>query len=180
MKRAGISKRVRFTIFARDGFRCRYCGRLSDEVTLVIDHLLPVVEGGGNDEENLVTSCEPCNQGKAARVLAAEPPDDPLAQLARRQELNEQRQAAESVRAIQEANAALGTAMVDAWCGIRGTEKVDAHTIDVMSRYAREHGVAAVMEWIEVAHQRLPRSQDYQVGRYVSGIRRSKRAEGAL
>lgn len=57
-KRKGLSKRTRFNVFKRDGFTCQYCGAHPPKVVLHVDHITPVVEGGGNDIDNLVTSCE--------------------------------------------------------------------------------------------------------------------------
>lgn len=63
--RSGITPKVRWTVFARDGFRCRYCGDTPPNCVLVVDHELAVVRGGTDDLDNLVTACEACNQGKA-------------------------------------------------------------------------------------------------------------------
>jgi hypothetical protein len=38
-------------------------------VILQVDHVVPVAEGGGNEIENLVTSCFECNSGKGAGLL---------------------------------------------------------------------------------------------------------------
>jgi 5-methylcytosine-specific restriction endonuclease McrA len=62
---------LRFQIFQRDGFQCCYCGRKPPEVTLHVDHLHPVSEGGTNDPSNLVTACSHCNWGKADVLLAS-------------------------------------------------------------------------------------------------------------
>lgn len=72
-KRKAISKKVRFDIFKRDGFKCAYCGAHPPSVLLHVDHIRPVVDGGGNEDENLVTACEPCNLGKGARLLSVVP-----------------------------------------------------------------------------------------------------------
>lgn len=69
MKRQSVSKRIRFSVFTRDGFACRYCGKTAPDVQLEVDHLVPVALGGGNARDNLVTSCHDCNRGKAARSL---------------------------------------------------------------------------------------------------------------
>lgn len=68
-RRADVSKRVRFEVFKRDCFQCQYCGASAPTVVLHVDHIHPVAAGGDNDLVNLVTSCEPCNLGKGARVL---------------------------------------------------------------------------------------------------------------
>jgi hypothetical protein len=59
-----ISKKLRFEIFKRDDFKCIYCGKGTPDVTLEIDHILPVSKGGTNDINNLVTACFDCNRGK--------------------------------------------------------------------------------------------------------------------
>jgi hypothetical protein len=70
MKRAGISKRLRFEILRRDGFRCRYCGSGSEEVRLEIDHVHSIANGGAElDPNNLITACFDCNRGKSARSV---------------------------------------------------------------------------------------------------------------
>lgn len=68
-KRKNLSKRKRFEIFKRDGFTCQYCGSQPPNVVLVIDHIEPVSKGGSNDEMNLISSCEACNQGKSDKLL---------------------------------------------------------------------------------------------------------------
>lgn len=72
-ERKSISKGVRFEVFKRDGFVCQYCGAHPPKVLLHIDHIVPVAEGGGNDMDNLVTACEPCNLGKSATPLTTVP-----------------------------------------------------------------------------------------------------------
>lgn len=69
-ERKPVGKRLRFSIFERDGFVCYYCGARPPEVELHIDHIRPVVAGGTNDPDNLVAACADCNLGKAARLLS--------------------------------------------------------------------------------------------------------------
>lgn len=61
-----VSKRLRFEILRRDNYACRYCGKTAAEIELNVDHVLPVALGGKDEATNLVTSCEPCNTGKAS------------------------------------------------------------------------------------------------------------------
>lgn len=72
--RKAISKRVRFRVLLRCEFRCVYCGALAGDVVLVIDHLIPVAKGGGNDESNLVAACDDCNQGKSYDMISGSSP----------------------------------------------------------------------------------------------------------
>ena len=59
-----ISRRA---LFARDGWRCMYCGTTSGRLTL--DHVVPRSKGGESSWENVVTSCAPCNLRKGDRLL---------------------------------------------------------------------------------------------------------------
>ena len=59
-----ISRRA---LFARDGWRCMYCGTSSGRLTL--DHVVPRSRGGDSVWENVVTSCAPCNMRKGNRLL---------------------------------------------------------------------------------------------------------------
>ncbi|HSM36782.1 MAG TPA: HNH endonuclease [Longimicrobiales bacterium] len=64
-------------IFARDGHRCVYCGRVLPDEQLSLDHVEPRRKGGDHSDGNLVTACLPCNRLKGGRsawaFLAAEP-----------------------------------------------------------------------------------------------------------
>lgn len=60
-----LSKRTRFEVLKRDGFRCRYCGTSSLSALLHVDHVIPRAEGGSDDPTNLVAACAACNLGKS-------------------------------------------------------------------------------------------------------------------
>ena len=64
-----VSKTLRFEIFKRDQFSCRYCGRTPPAVTLEIDHVIAIANGGIDEGENLITACFDCNRGKGVREL---------------------------------------------------------------------------------------------------------------
>lgn len=59
-----ISGDVQQRIFARDGFKCMYCQRMMGEVTLSVDHFLPLDLSGANDPSNYLSSCRKCNKRK--------------------------------------------------------------------------------------------------------------------
>ena len=56
--------------------RLRLCGRQSscaycyDAVAPQVDHVLPLVRGGGNDVDNLVYACAGCNGSKGDRLFS--------------------------------------------------------------------------------------------------------------
>jgi hypothetical protein len=62
--RKTISKKVRFEIFKRDGFRCAYCGQAPPTVILEVDHIEPKAKGGKDEINNYITACFDCNRGK--------------------------------------------------------------------------------------------------------------------
>lgn len=72
-KRKSLTKKVRFEVFKRDGFTCAYCGSTPPNVNLEVDHIRPVSKGGGNDIDNLITSCFDCNRGKSNVELTSVP-----------------------------------------------------------------------------------------------------------
>lgn len=59
----------RFEIFKRDKFTCQYCGKEPPAVLLELDHVIPVSQGGTDDDINLITSCFECNRGKGGKPL---------------------------------------------------------------------------------------------------------------
>lgn len=59
-----ITKKLRFEVFKRDGFKCAYCGKCPPAVVLEVDHIDPKSKGGKDDINNLLTACFDCNRGK--------------------------------------------------------------------------------------------------------------------
>ena len=63
-----VKRRIsRRALFARDGWRCVYCGSTGGRLTL--DHVVPRSRGGDSVWENVVTACAPCNLRKGDRSL---------------------------------------------------------------------------------------------------------------
>ncbi len=71
VRRTALSRRA---IFARDDYRCQYCGERADS----IDHVLPRSRGGPHTWENVAAACRPCNLTKRDRT-----PDEAGMRLAR-------------------------------------------------------------------------------------------------
>lgn len=67
-----VSKKLRFEVFRRDNFACKYCGRSAlVGGVLEIDHVIARANGGLDVPRNLVTACEDCNAGKSDTPLDA-------------------------------------------------------------------------------------------------------------
>lgn len=68
-----ITHKLRFHILEKSNYECFYCGRgrkTHKDIVLEVDHLKPLDKGGTNDEDNLVTACWECNEGKKNILLA--------------------------------------------------------------------------------------------------------------
>ncbi|MBN2126638.1 MAG: HNH endonuclease [Deltaproteobacteria bacterium] len=58
----------RQNIYARDRYRCQYCGSRFATEELTYDHVLPKSRGGRTKWENIVTCCVECNRKKGGRT----------------------------------------------------------------------------------------------------------------
>lgn len=168
-RRKPVGKRLRFSIFARDNFTCKYCGKQSDEVPLHLDHVIPVSKGGTNDESNLVTSCRDCNLGKSNIEIdqAAPTESDRLRML---QEAHEQEEAARRALVIVQSRKLRKDELIGFWCDTTGRDEYDVATLNVVFSYVRDLGEDLVYSWIEKAAATC--WNDQNMGKYISGIRR--------
>ncbi|MCY4515030.1 MAG: HNH endonuclease signature motif containing protein [Candidatus Tectomicrobia bacterium] len=80
-----VSPKQRARILQRNGSICRLCGHAGGDtfedgvrVRLHVDHIKQQEDGGGNEDENLRTLCQRCNEG-GNRVL--NPPSESLVRL---------------------------------------------------------------------------------------------------
>ncbi|MGP9511110.1 HNH endonuclease [Psychrobacter sp. AOP5-GZ1-6] len=64
--RKPINPSLRIFVYERDEYRCTNCNSHKD---LSIDHKLPVIRGGLNDEDNLHTLCRSCNSSKGTKTM---------------------------------------------------------------------------------------------------------------
>lgn len=102
-----VGPKLRFDVFKRDDFTCRYCGQKTPKVILECDHIIPRAEGGTDEIENLVTACWACNRGKGATLLDSVPQDRDMHEQAlmlaeREMQLAEYNETKRAVRARQE------------------------------------------------------------------------------
>lgn len=67
--KSAVKANQRQRIYARDGYRCLYCGfalfGLPELST--IDHIIPQTFGGSHDDDNLRMACKGCNSTKKAQ-----------------------------------------------------------------------------------------------------------------
>lgn len=70
--RSLIKTPTRYKVFERAGFKCQACGAKpakSNDVSLHVDHIIPVSLGGGNGIKNLQCLCSACNISKGNRSV---------------------------------------------------------------------------------------------------------------
>ena len=64
-------RKIRARIVIRDGGMCQMCGNEGDSV----DHIVPRILGGTDDDHNLQLLCRTCNSSKGGRFFSeASPP----------------------------------------------------------------------------------------------------------
>lgn len=64
VERGKVSNKMRFSIYQRDGYRCRKCGVSQRYAQLEVDHIIPIAKGGKSTYNNLQTLCHRCNVEK--------------------------------------------------------------------------------------------------------------------
>ena len=60
----------RQNIYARDRYKCQYCGSQYSSEDLTYDHIIPKSRGGKTEWGNIVTCCVDCNRKKGGRTPA--------------------------------------------------------------------------------------------------------------
>lgn len=166
VRRKALSKKQRFAVFDRDNFTCRYCGKSPPEVMLEIDHIVPVVQGGGDDDANLITSCFPCNRGKGKRALQHGTTD--AAHRVRCQEFMEQAQIAKQAKAAVAADKSLRNTIIGFWCEMFGVESMKPRDCCCVANIVKRCGAEKVFAWIqETVARGIP---EWKAARYLCGI----------
>lgn len=149
-KRQSTGKRLRFEVFKRDRFTCQYCGAQPPQVVLVADHIEPAALGGPTSIDNLITSCEACNQGKADKPLGAVAvrPDADLLYLETQQELAELRRYQQAKAERDALMASIIEDLQDQWLEYSGRDWSPADRIlrQLLTKYSPEVVEFAVLD----------------------------------
>jgi hypothetical protein len=176
-KRKGISKRTRFEVFKRDGFKCQYCGQTPPQIILQIDHILAVANGGGDEETNLLTSCEDCNNGKSDKPLTAVPEAIEI-QLRRQVDRREQLEAynawlMEARQRMEDEGYRLGVY----WCDQthapdqKGKWVVSQPRLSSIRTFLKSLPAAEVYDAMDIALSRMPATYgDEKTWKYFCGV----------
>ncbi len=167
-KRKEISSSLRWSVYARDGFTCRYCGARAgqDGVELAVDHVLSVKDGGDNSYDNLVTACRGCNGGKGARSLKNAPTAAEVIDRIDKQTASLQAQA-EAMNAAIQAQKELEQMAVNLKCHAYQVNRVDIERSEIsrIIRWCKQYGSDFVVALYRQAHDRGV--SEYKAVRYV-------------
>ena len=155
-KRKAISKKTRFEVFKRDGFKCQYCGAAAPDVLLEVDHIKPVSKDGAHDILNFVTACKPCNAGKSDRELsddsAVKKQQNQLAELnARREQLEMMLEWRDGLKDIQQSQV---DAIAAAWREAAHGWFLNETGLTGARQLLKKHGLQQVLDAIETAADR--------------------------
>lgn len=67
-ERGKVSLKLRFSIYERDNYTCKCCGKHGYRNDLEIDHIVPISRGGKSTYDNLQTLCHNCNYKKGSKA----------------------------------------------------------------------------------------------------------------
>lgn len=173
--RKNVSASIRWQVFARDGFMCRYCGARAgqDGVELHADHVMSIADGGDNSIQNLIAACQKCNGGKGAKSLQSLPDAADVAERMK-QRAESVKQQADAMREAMTRDRELEQRAVDLKCEAFGVNSVrmskgeETHII----KLCQEFGAETVLGWYRVAAYK---TTEAKAVRYVCGIARNVR-----
>lgn len=66
------NKNWRKTIWSKSNNLCAHCGKRTPPNQQTVDHVIPVILGGGNDSRNLMPLCVHCNKSRASGEIIPE------------------------------------------------------------------------------------------------------------
>lgn len=174
MARISTGKRQRFRIFSRDGYTCRYCGAQPPNVTLQVDHVIPVAEGGTDDDSNLITACKDCNAGKSKFLLSKVVPTD-SDNLRIAQELKEQIDLATIAKDAAKSRMELREVLAKYWAQVFNNYEPKHDEISRLVSLAWEFGPDVVMDWIDQTNARG--IYGWKAVQYLGGIAKNHRSD---
>lgn len=178
-KRKSLSKRLRFEIFKRDGFKCLYCGATPAQKVLRVDHVTPVAEGGADDPINLVTSCFDCNAGKGPVPLEFQQHAVGFATEADKEHAEQIREWLAIQREVEEARLEVAGAIGERWETHLGP--ISQEMFDRLPLLSKEFEIDALERAMIITARRYGRMVEYDYKtaldqqKYFSGILRNWR-----
>lgn len=172
-----VGVRKRFEVFKRDCFTCQYCGRTPPAVILHCDHIIPVSDSGGDEETNLLTSCQDCNLGKSNISLGqvVQPIADRMAEATEKRQQIEafNRFLSEEREREDEEIDGIGFYWFNQFCKPGDEDKYtfSNHRKSSIRNFLRKMTSMQIRDAADIAHSRQPpRVNEDRTWRYFCGI----------
>lgn len=170
-----VSKKDRFEIFKRDGFKCVYCGRQPPDVMLELEHIIAKSKGVTDSLDNYCTSCFDCNRGKGAIPFNAIPPsiEERLSFLqAKLEELRAMESQSEVAKQLRQKKMTIIAHLVNFW-----KESFDddptPQTITMMFNRLKWIDLTTMRGLIETCAFKMREKSKTSIAKYMSGILRN-------
>ena len=161
MARKVLTKKTRFEVFKRDSFTCQYCGRMSPDVILEVDHINPVANGGDNELINLITSCHDCNSGKGKRKISDT--DEVKKQQTLLTDLNRKREQLEMMLKWRDSLSNMENEQVteveNRFCDKTGVDFTE-HGRDEVRRLIKKYGLIEVLDCMDLSIAQYYKNKD--------------------
>lgn len=168
--RKPLSRKLRFDVFKRDGFQCQYCGKSQPDVVLEVDHIHPVSAEGGNEADNLLTSCFECNRGKAAGLLTVIPQSVTEKSKVIEQKIAEMKYLSELHRAQHEAEDMAIMKVVEVMELLRDDVFFSIENAESVRKFLQQLSVTQLTEAMTMACIKMAGYKEEKVFRYFCGI----------
>lgn len=178
-----MNKKLRFEVFKRDNFTCKYCGRTPPVAMLEVDHVIPACEGGKDDMSNYLTSCFDCNRGKGKVPLSKV--DSKINYSEEKDKLGESKlQLAEYRKFLKQAAKRLGKQVdeVDDYCSFKDDYKfvLSDSGKESIRKFLKFFPPERIKEAIDIACNKFPKTTKENSDRrfrYMCGILQNWKAE---
>lgn len=170
-----VSKRTRFEVLKRDGFRCRYCGVTPERSVLHVDHVVAIANGGNNSMANLVASCQSCNSGKSAVPIDLKASKALPNAKAMREQAEQIRAYLEATREVEDAKKGIADLFIDEWVDAIGSPDTSIETR--LRNLAGTADVRMVLEAIKVTGRKRGLYDKLDRLCYFNGVVRKMRAD---
>src|SRR3990167_9781233 len=71
-QRNSVPPAIKHEVFKKNNYKCVECVKTNKDISIEVDHIIPVSQGGTDELDNLQTLCFHCNRAKACRVFEAD------------------------------------------------------------------------------------------------------------
>jgi hypothetical protein len=149
-----------------------YCGKMPPEVTLQVDHVVPICKGGPDDSHNLVTSCRDCNAGKSGVPLSEMPHGHQETVEDRREKLEQLKAITELSIELRDEEERIFGIISDRWVTLDGDDPeeycIAGDRATAVRRFIKRLSVSEILEAVDLSFAKS--LSEHQQFKYFCGI----------